>query len=137
MTALKQLGVAMENEKLLALVNVARRLNLLTGNEEALFEAAKACARPSLRVHCEDQTDDLCSSGHLPLAALAAAPLLLPGILLAVSEIVRERGARFRGGDALGGRSCGHDLGRRLRWFLMPLYVVVMAPASVGVTIFR
>ncbi len=90
------------------------------------------CSHDRLDVKCEDTREDLCPYGYLVYGGLTFAIMAAPGFLFAFSEFMHFKAFRF---GALTGRMYGQNANRLLKFMLLPVYMAVMAPLTIVITI--
>ena len=131
---LQKLGPILEDPKAKRLFELVKELGLLdeSSRPAVIAELSSKCAHDRLKVSCQDSSVDLCPNGHLMYALLTFLPFFQPGIMLAVSEFKFYKAFRF---GALFGKMFGQNLNRVFKYMLLPLYILLMIPLKVVITI--
>ena len=107
-------------------------LDLLSSRGRQTF--VSECNHDSLTVECVDKSVDLCSHGHYLYGFCTIACAALPGILFALSDFSNYKGFTF-------GRLLCNPAMRKwpllIKLLVLPIYILMMIPSVVFVTIFR
>merc|ERR1719188_106915 len=120
----------LQDPRFVGVMQVAKELELMS--ELGRARVMDQCAHEHLTLSCVDTSEDLCPYGHIHYGLLTLVILAAPGAIFGYSEFMHFKAFRFGG---LTPRMYGQSANRLLKYLLLPLYMVAMAPLSILVTI--
>jgi hypothetical protein len=121
----------MDDERIQAVLAVAKELNLMSSNGRSAV--LSQCAHDVLDIKCEDDTVDLCPNGHLLYGLITLMTIFSPGLAFGFSEFMHFKAFRF---GSLFGKMYGQDWNRLAKWAMLPVYLIIMQPLTIVITIF-